>query len=87
MPPNRLGVLLALHDFCDYPGSVKTFRLILSLAICIPLGALCGALYAFEASPLRGMIAGAFLGLVMGMAFGGVERVAEFIYGPKERDS
>jgi len=54
-------------------GSVKAFGLIL-----------CGGLYAFDVNATRGMIGGAFIGLVMGLAFGGVERVATFLYGPKE---
>jgi hypothetical protein len=65
---------------------VKRIRLILSLAVCVPLGAMCGGLYAFEAKPAFGMIGGALIGLIMGLAFCGVERVAEFIYGPKESD-
>jgi hypothetical protein len=65
---------------------VKTIRLALSLAICMPLGALCGGLYSLDANPLLGVVGGAFVGLIMGLAFGGVEQVAEFIYGPKELD-
>ena len=65
---------------------MKTLRLILSLAICVPLGALCGALYAFESTPMQGMFGGALIGLVMGLALGGVEPVADVIYGPKESE-
>ena len=65
---------------------MKTCRIILSLVICVPVGAVCGGLYAFDADPTQGMIGGAFIGLVMGLAFGGVESVATFMYGPKEPD-
>jgi len=65
---------------------MKSARLILSLAICVPLGALCGALYAFDTNAVQGVIGGAIIGLVMGMAFGGVVRAAEFIYGPQESE-
>jgi hypothetical protein len=61
--------------------AVKTLRLTLSLLICVPLGAVCGGLYAFHASPTSGVYGGAFIGLVMGPAFGGVESVATFLYG------
>src|SRR5262245_50022575 len=40
----------------------------------------------FAAQFLAAAVGGTFIGFVMGMAFGGVERVAELIYGPKEAD-
>jgi hypothetical protein len=35
---------------------------------------------------VQGILGGAFIGVVMGLAFGGVESVATLLYGPKEPD-
>jgi hypothetical protein len=65
-----------------YPQFREALSTYLSLAVCVPLGTLCGALYAFESNAVQGMIDGSFMDLVMG--FGGVERVTAFVCGPKE---
>jgi hypothetical protein len=78
LPPWQFSVTL---------GQTKVLRLILSLAMCVPVGAVCGGLYAFDVNPIHGTIGGATLGFVMGLAFGGVEPVAEFIYGPKDPET
>jgi hypothetical protein len=67
-------------------GGVKTLRLILVLAVCVPLGAVCGGLYTFDVNPTQGILGGAFIGVVVGLALGGVEGVATLLYGPKEPD-
>jgi hypothetical protein len=71
---------------CVTIGGVKALRLILALAVCLPLGAVCGGLYSLDVNPIQGILGGAFIGAVMGLAFGGVESVATFLYGPKEPD-
>jgi hypothetical protein len=71
---------------CVTIGGVKALRLILALAVCMPLGAVCGGLYSLDVNPIQGILGGAFIGVVMGLAFGGVESVAALLYGPKEPD-
>jgi hypothetical protein len=66
--------------------AMKIIRLLLPLAICVPVGAVCGWLYALDENPIRGAIGGAVIGFIAGLAFGGVQRVIEFIYGPKDPD-
>jgi hypothetical protein len=46
----------------------------------------CGGLYAFDVNPAQGILGGAFIGVVIGLALGGVESVATLLYGPKEPD-
>jgi hypothetical protein len=77
LPPCHFSVTL---------GRMKVVRLLLPLAICVPVGAVCGGLYALDVNPIHGAIGGAVIGLFAGLAFGGVERVVEFIYGPKDPD-
>jgi uncharacterized membrane protein YfcA len=50
-------------------------RLVLSLAVCVPPGSICGVWYAFEVKPI---IIGAFVGFLLGLT------LAAIIYGPKE---
>src|SRR5262249_43536207 len=68
LPPRQFSVTL---------GRMKVVRLLLPLAICVPVGAVSG-LYALDVNPIRGAIGGAVIGFISGLAFGGVERVVEF---------
>ncbi len=65
-------------------GGVKALRLVLALGVCVPLGAVCGGLSSLDVNPIQGILGGAFIGVVMGLAFGGVGSVATLLYGRKE---
>ena len=84
-----LNIGAGFFDFSSTPicvtiGGVKALRLILARAVCVPLSAVCGGLYSLDVNPIQGFLGGAFIGVVIGLAFGGVESVATFLYGRTE---